>query len=128
MASQLPTWTADEGQSYGWIPDGGALSGVANHQMSPWEEDYFASVAVEAAEHGNQNAVQVVQWMSNWFVGRFEAHSGWNTYDGSAYRLIVTDGSGNVLQNWGAIETATQAAGCANGSSWTPGNYEALSL
>ena len=110
LVSQLPNWTTMEGQAYGWIPAGLG----PNVQMSPWQQDYFTSSVVEAAQMGNQDAVQVLEWQSNYLVGRFLDLPDPN--DGYAYRLIVTDGSGNVLQTWNQIEAATQAAGFSNGS------------
>jgi hypothetical protein len=105
QVSQLPAWTSQQGQSYGWIPELGVLSGTQpNYQTSPWQDDYFASVAIEAAENGNKDAVSVLQWASDYLVGRFMPHPGWDTHDGTAYRNVLTDASGNVLQTWGQIE------------------------
>jgi hypothetical protein len=125
LVSQLPTWTTMEGEGHGYIP---YFQMSNNMEVSPWMEDYFASTVIAAAEQGNQNAVTVLDWMSNYLVGRFQAHTGWNTHDGAAYRNVVTDASGNYYQTWGAIETATQAGGFSNGIGWTGGDYAELAL
>ena len=111
LVNQLPTWTAQEGQAYGYIPGTYGYPGT----MAPWQQDYFASSVIQAAEMGNQDAVKVLQWESNFLVGRFlNSANGFSPTDGFD-NLIVSNGT-TVNQTWAQIETATQAAGGATGS------------
>src|SRR5262249_48378245 len=50
LVTQLPTWTAQEGQAYGYIP-----GSYGDGQMAPWQQDFFASTVIAAAEQGNQD-------------------------------------------------------------------------
>ncbi|MGH7071965.1 MAG: Hint domain-containing protein, partial [Acetobacteraceae bacterium] len=127
LVSQIPTWTAQEGQAYGYLP-----SVYYGSNLPPWEQDYFASTVVQAAEMGNQDAVQVLQWESNFLVGRFlNAANGFDPNDGIAYNLVTLDPSIDApYTTWAEIEQATQAAGLSNGSGWTQsnGDYGQLAL
>ena len=49
LVTQLPTWTAQEGQAYGHIPGTYSSSGLS---MAPWQQDYFASTVIAAAKRG----------------------------------------------------------------------------
>jgi Ni,Fe-hydrogenase III small subunit len=123
LVSQLPAWTSQEGQAYGYIP-GAYAPGV----MGPWMQDYFASTAIEAAEMGNQNAVKVLEWESNFLVGRFlNGANGFNPYDGVTYNLVVGNGTTDY-QTWAQIEAATQAAGDSDGNGWGNSNYPQYAL
>jgi hypothetical protein len=124
LVSQIPTWTAQEGQAYGYLP-GTYGSGT----IAPWEQDYFVSTAVQAAELGNQDAVTFLKWESNFIVGRFlNADNGFAPQNGVAYNLTVSSASGAPLQTWAAIETASAAAGQTNDSNWSQsqGDYAQL--
>src|SRR5262249_2444622 len=102
------------------------------NSIAPWQQDYFASAVIEAAEQGNQNAKTVLQWESNFLVQRFLPHAGWNQHDGAVFNLITINSStGTYYQTWGDIETAVQAAGLSNGTGWTTngnGDYQELGL
>jgi len=126
LVNELPTWTAEEGQAYGYIP-GFYGSGIFS-ATTPWEQDYFASAVVEAAEMGNQDAVKVLQWESNFLVGRFlNGTNGFDPNDGTTYNLIVGNGT-SFYQTWAQIEAATQAAGQSLGTGWTDSDYAELAL
>jgi len=125
LVSQLPSWTAMEGDAHGYIPYFPMWSGM---QISPWMEDYFATTVIEAAEQGNQNAGTVLNWMSNYLVGRFMPHTGWDPHDGVAYRNVVTDSSGNFQTTWAAVESATQAGGFSNGGTFLNVDYNELAM
>jgi hypothetical protein len=45
LVSQLPTWTAAQGEAYGQIQGGYSSNGI----MAPWQQDYFASTTIAAA-------------------------------------------------------------------------------
>jgi Ca2+-binding RTX toxin-like protein len=124
LVSQIPTWTQEEGQAYGYVPVGNTP------RINPWQQDYFVSTAVQAAEMGNQDAVTFLKWESNFIVGRFlNAANGFNPHDGIAYNVINGTSSGGYLQTWAQIEQATQAAGDSNGTGWGSGNdYAAWAL
>ena len=126
LVSQLPAWTAQEGAAYGYIP--GAYGGPS---LAPWEQDYFASTVIAAAEQGNQDAIQVLKWEANFLVGRFmNAANGFDPHDGVAYNLSVYAGPGTSYQSWAEIEHATQAAGQSNNGGWSQsdGDYAQLAL
>ncbi len=83
LVAQLPTWTAQEGQTSGYIP-GGYSGGV----LPPWQQDYFISTAVQAAEQGNADALTYLKWSTNFIAGRFlNAAAGFNPHNGAAYNL-----------------------------------------
>jgi Ca2+-binding RTX toxin-like protein len=126
LVSQIPAWTAAEGQAYGYVPGTYGATSIA-----PWEQDYFVSTAVEAAEQGNQNAVTFLNWESNFIVGRFlNASNGFNPQNGIAYNLTVGAASGASLGTWAAIEQASQANGQTNDATWSQsqGDYGQLAL
>jgi Bacterial Ig-like domain len=127
LVSQLPSWTASQGEAYGQIQ---GVYGSNTGSMAPWQQDYFASTTIAAAEQGNQNAKTVLQWEANFLVGRFLPHTGWNQHDGTAYNLQVYNTTTNsYYQTWGDIETASQAAGLTmNGTGWANGDYAELGL
>ena len=123
LVSQIPNWTAAEGAAHGYLP--GTYGGTT---MAPWEQDYFVSTAVEAAEQGNADATTFLKWETNFIAGRFlNAANGFNPADGVAYNLTV-QAAGSPLLTWAAIEQASAAAGESNGSAWTQsqGDYGQL--
>ena len=123
LVSQIPIWTQQEGQAYGYVP--GTYGN--NSAMAPWQQDYFASVAIEAAQMGNADALTFLNWEANFLVGRFlNSASGFNPHDGVAYNLTVANGNGVNYQTWAQIGQATVAAGNSNGSGWADGNFAEL--
>ncbi|SEP50536.1 Calx-beta domain-containing protein, partial [Rhodospirillales bacterium URHD0017] len=123
LVSQIPIWTQQEGQAYGYVP--GTYGN--NSAMAPWQQDYFASVAIEAAQMGNADALTFLNWEANFLVGRFlNSASGFNPHDGAAYNLTVANGNGVNYQTWAQIGQATVAAGNSNGSGWADGNFAEL--
>ncbi len=128
LMAQLPSWTAAEGQSHGWIPGNYTPGG-----MSPWQQDYFASTAVAAAEHGNADAVTFLKWAANFEVGRFlNAAAGFNPSNGVAYELGFETVGGAVVSptSWAQMQADTAALGGDNGAGWShsDGDYTMLAL
>ena len=108
LVSQIPTWTAQQGEAYGYLPGDYRYPG----EVAPWQQDYFASTAIQAAENGNVDALTFLKWESNFLVGRFlNAANGFNPHDGTAYALNVGNGSGVNYKTWTQIEQATAAGG-----------------
>src|SRR5205823_1817037 len=50
LVSQIPNWTQQEGQAHGYLP--GSYGDGTGAMMAPWQQDYFVSTAVQAAEMG----------------------------------------------------------------------------
>ncbi len=128
LVSQIPTWTADEGQAYGYIP---GLYG-SRGSMGAWEQDFLASTVVLAAEQGDRQAVTFLKWQSNFLVGRFlNGANGFNPRDGVAYNIFTYDSHTlRTYKTWAEIERATEAGDGANGSGWKHSNgyYAQLGL
>ena len=126
LVAQLPTWTAQEGQTSGYIP-GGYSGGV----LPPWQQDYFISTAVQAAEQGNADALTYLKWSTNFIAGRFlNADAGFNPHNGAAYNLGVATPTGATVTTWAELQAATVVIGQDNGAGWanSEGDYAELAL
>ena len=125
LVSQIPDWTKQEGQAYGYVP--GTYGDGSGSTMAPWQQDYFATTAIQAAEMGNSDALTFLNWEANFLVGRFlNIANGFNPHDGIAYNLDVGNSTGTAYQTWAQIEQATVAAGNSNGTGWANGDYAEL--
>jgi Ca2+-binding RTX toxin-like protein len=128
LVSQIPVWTAQQGDVHGWVPGVYGTPGAT----APWQQDFFVSTTVQAALMGNQDAATFLKWQENFIVGRFlAAAKGYNPHDGVAYNLIVTDPvTGANLTTWSQVQQATIAAGLSNGDGWAQSNgyYAPLAL
>lgn len=129
LVGQIPAWTASEGQAYGYLPGQYGPNGA---WLAPWQQDYFATVATEAAQHGNADALTFLKWEANYLVGRFlNADQGGNPHDGIAYNITVGTPDGTPYTTWAQINAATIAAGYqSNGTGWanSGGDYGELGL
>ncbi|WP_376087645.1 M10 family metallopeptidase C-terminal domain-containing protein [Roseomonas sp. CCTCC AB2023176] len=128
LVAQLPAWTAMQGEAHGWLP----ISINGTQSVAPWQQDYFASTAIAAAERGNADALTVVTWMENFLVGRFQAaDKGFAMHDGAAYHIVTGNAAtGEVYKTWAEIGAATVKAGWSNGTGWaqSQGDYGKLAL
>ncbi len=132
LVSQIPTWTTLEGQAHGYIIDPFEYG----YAFAPWQQDYFISTAVQAAEMGNQDAVTFLNWATNYIAGSvlnlghdainyvtaaFPNSVSWN---GQIYWDSTTNAwaYAQPLQTWSAIEANTQIYGPSNGSGWSMSN------
>jgi Ca2+-binding RTX toxin-like protein len=124
LVSKIPEWTAAQGEAHGYLPFG------VNHTMSPWMQDMFASAVILAAERGSEDALTLLEWMTNFLVGRFKAaDQGFAFHDGVAYQLAMGDVATNSLyQTWEEIGAQTVARGLSLGDGWLPGYYNKLGL
>jgi Ca2+-binding RTX toxin-like protein len=127
LVAQLPTWTAQEGQTSGYIP-GGYSAGV----LPPWQQDYFVSTAVEAAEQGNKDALTYLEWSTNFIAGRFlNGAAGFAPHNGATYNLGTETPSGATDTTWAQMQASTVVLGQDNGTGWAiteGGNYAELAL
>ena len=127
VRSQFPVWNALYGETHGMIP------GVygAGDAYAPWQQDYFMSTVVGAARHGSVDALAVIDWMTNWSVGRFTNQArGFNLRDGVAYNLPRVDANGAPISTWAQLGSVTAANGQSNGAGWgaSQGDYGQLGL
>ena len=44
LVSQIPTWTQQEGEAYGYVP--GLYGDNTGSTIAPWQQDFFASTAI----------------------------------------------------------------------------------
>ncbi|MFN0186090.1 MAG: hypothetical protein ACKVQR_19925, partial [Aquabacterium sp.] len=126
LVSQIPEWTAKQGEAHGWVP-GGSYGQI----IAPWQQDYFASTAITAAARGNADALTFLKWQANFLIGRFtHDDAGFDFHDGAAYGLVIAapalTGSGftidNAYKSWAEIGAAMTAAGLASNGVWSGGN------
>jgi len=128
IQQQIPEWTTGQGEAFGRIPgDYGP-----NDRIAPWQQDFFATTAVQSALMGIDGADEVLAWMENFLVGRFQAaDKGFDPHDGVAYNVMTVrvDGSSRTrLLTWAEMGAATAAAGMSNGGNWSnEGNVYAYS-
>jgi hypothetical protein len=131
LRAQIPAWTRMQGEAHGYIV--GTNTGY-NAGLAPWQVDYFASTAAQAARRGQADARAFLDWMRNFVVGRFFAEDrGFPRRDGVAYYLNGApeplpsrdQPRGRLYQTWGEIARATAASGNANGTdTWRGSNGE----
>ncbi|HEY8610220.1 MAG TPA: hypothetical protein VIL69_02905 [Roseomonas sp.] len=129
LRSQIPGWTARQGEAHGWVPGEYGVAGA----LPPWQQDYLASTVAAAARRGNQDAREVLDWMSNFLVGRFlNGERGFEPRDGAAYLIAISPERSpeNPYSTWAAIGEATRARGMSNGRGWSKseGDYPQLAL
>jgi hypothetical protein len=129
LRSQLPAWTARQGEAHGWIPGEYGAAGA----LPPWQQDFFASTTAAAARRGNADARAVLDWSGNFLAGRFLADAkGFSRHDGAAYLLAISpeNAAGAPFNTWGEIGAATRERGFSNGTGWRNSNgyYGRLAL
>lgn len=128
LVSQIPQWTKQQGEAYGWLPGEYGIAGAT----APWQQDYLASTAIAAAKRGSEDALTFLKWQANFLVGRFTNEAkGFNPRDGAAYIVAVEDPStGADFKTWAQMGQKMVEWGWTNGSGWgaSDGNYAQLAL
>ena len=136
LRAQLPDWTRRQGEAHGYIMP---LDPGYGPNLSPWQQDYFASSAALAALHGREDARAMLDWMRNFIVGRFFAQDrGFSRHDAVAYRMALVAEPlprppappAPLLASWAEIGEATRARDLSNGEGWrhSQGEYARLGL
>jgi hypothetical protein len=118
IVSQLPAWTEMQGEAHGWLPGEYGTKGA----LPPWQQDYFANVAIPAARRGNPHALTFLKWARNFLVGRFDGLG----RDGVTYLLAISNPkTGRIYSTWAEIAAQTEARNWSNGNGWAKvdGNY-----
>ncbi len=128
--TQMGTYQAIQGpECFGWYPDWSYGSNLAN-----WEESYLFSSLSMAAIMGHPIALQICQWMANYFIGLFtngtnNPPSGFPPAEAVVYVMEVFQDFGTETgygtayawgsqwlpaQTWEAIESLIQQSGISN--------------
>lgn len=127
LLSQLPTWTAQEGQLAGWLPDPNARNPGAT---TPFAQDMLATTLGLAAGLGIQGAAQLLAWQTNFLAGRFiNGANGFDPRNGVQYQLQVADPSSDQdYTTWAQAQTGSVAQGLfsATPSMSTDAEYQTL--
>ncbi len=124
LLAKIPEWTKLQGEAHGYIP------GVyPKGALPPWQQDYFAGIAIISARRGNEDAAEVLDWMSNFLVGRFTAgDEGFSLRDGVVYQIAHADPvTGVPYKTWEEIAAATIERGWSNtttSNGWGASNGE----
>ena len=114
----------NEGQAHGYILGTYSAYNCINSAcvQAPWQEDYFASSVIAAAEMGIPGAVTYMKWMTNFISGRFTAGPyGFNAMAGITYDLPVMNMTNNAFQplpTWASIWNADIADGTIGTSTY----------
>jgi hypothetical protein len=127
LLAQIPDWTAQQGEVHGWLP---RLSNDGT--LQPWQQDYFASITILAAQRGRAEAVQVLRWQSNFLLGRFRnEESGFKPGFGAGYTNAIAPPNNPrgapVFQTWARVAEATSGRNLVR-EEWANGNYNQLAL
>lgn len=108
ISNQMPVYTVKQGAVHGYI-DG------ENRNWPPefgtWQQDYMTSSVAASALRGNAKALAVLQWMSNFIVGRVtNAANGMPVAEASQYEMILADSSGKLFTTWAQVGSANSAS------------------
>lgn len=126
IIANIPRWTEMQGEAHGWLP------GLYQDRITPWQQDFFALVAIEAAARGDEKAKIVLDWMSNFLIGRFTSEKlGFEMRDGAQLAIRVADSAGNWYKTWAEIGAGSAEWGWTNGNdTWAQSNgyYGQLAL
>lgn len=70
----------------------------------PWMNDYMAIVLAQLAENGEPAALNYLEWLSKFTVGRFvQEPAGFCIAYAAAYTLQLFDTTGKQITDWGAL-------------------------
>jgi len=140
LAGQIPTLTELEGEAHGY-PIAVFQYGYA---LAPWQQDYFATTAAQAARLGDQDALAYLKWSTNFLAGSLLklGHDGINYVIAVFPRSVGDNGQiswsrekngwdyARPLRKWDEIAENTKKYGPSNGSGWarSDGDYGQLRL
>jgi hypothetical protein len=126
LRERIPELTAWQGEAHGWV-----VNTEFRREITPFQQDYFATTAAAAARRGSEDARAVLAWMANFLAGRFLAEAkGFPRNDGAAFTVTMAAGDGKPFRTWGEIAAAMRAANWSNGTGWarSEGEYGRLAL
>lgn len=126
IVSQIPAWTAMQGEAHGWLPGDSRDATL----LAPWSQDFFASTAIAAASRGNQDALTYLNWAKNFLIGRFtHAADGFPMTAGAAFQIVIRDTVDSAFYStWAQIGAKTIERGYTDGVNWGSGYYGQLAM
>ncbi|WP_291299256.1 hypothetical protein [Elioraea sp.] len=127
LISQVPAWTAQQGEVHGWVP---GLN--SDGTLRPWQQDYFASITILMTQRGRPEAARFLRWQSNFLLGRFRNEpGGFKQGFGVGYTIAMAPPNNPrgapVFQTWAHVAEATNERNLVR-SEWGTGNYNQLAL
>ncbi len=137
LREQTPAWTRLQGEVHGYVLGPGFGHGSS---MTIFSREYLHSVAALAALRGGADARAMVEWMSNFIVGRFMAEDrGFMRPDAVAYQIAIsaeppprpTSPPARPFTTWREIGEAMRARNMGNTDGrWraTNGEYARLAM
>jgi hypothetical protein len=130
LVARLPEWTALQGEAHGWIPAAGGADRDVPGTMRPWSQDFFVGIAVLSALRGNDRALAVLDWMSNFQIGRFTSErEGFRQSLGAAH-VIAASPPGNpraLFPTWAKMGEESDRRGLGR-AEWDSATYNRLAL
>ena len=73
-------------------------------QTGPWQNDFFGIVLAQLAENQEPKALELLQWMSRFNVGRFTNEAqGYCIAYAPAYYLNLRDTKGSFITSWATL-------------------------
>lgn len=124
LKRNIPAWTKQEGQPYGYIIGTYGSGFVA---FAPWQQDYFASTMATMVRQHVPGAKAVMLWENHFLAGSVLINTpGYNRRNGIAYNLFIENPkTKQPATTWAELDAATRAGGQSNGTGWahSEGDY-----
>lgn len=80
-------------------------------EIAPWQNDFLAIVLSLMAENNEPKAASVLEWISRFTVGRYNAESqGFCTVKAPGYYWSPKDSSGNYINSWSTMFSRNYAS------------------
>ena len=125
-AASARSWAATQGAVGVFVP-----GRYVPRIYPPWQQDYLAAVASQAARFGDPGAIAALPSVTSNLVASTVAQAGWDPRDGIVNEHPYLDASGTVYSSWAASEAAALSAGGNNHNGddtyqGSPGDYASL--
>lgn len=115
LEKEIPIWTREQGETYGYILGSYGHTGV----LPPWQQDFLATTMATIARIGIPGAKKILNWQLHFLAGSLHPHKNWNPHDGIAYALKVYDPHTKTrYKTWAEILKGTQYIEGDNGDGW----------
>jgi hypothetical protein len=106
ILANVDAWTATYGEIAGFIPS----AAYSNH-IPVWQTNMLAGVVALSALRGSEEALQVLDFMSNFLLGTLNsAEKGFDPHNAAVITIPISV-NGTPLTSWSAVADAMRAAG-----------------